>query len=228
MMTGFPPPPGERWAPGTWQLGPTNRWSFSHLRQVVRTARIPASTNPAPLPAGNAPLDLTVPVNLSDGNIHTLHHALERTYTDGMLVLHRGHIVLEHYPARLTPTATHALLSVSKSLIGCVVGILIDQCLLEKTSNVTTYLPELVGRGYDGATIRHLLDMRSGIKYSEHYEEPDAEINMVGQVVDWTPRTKPPPAHLPVRLPDPACQVTGARRPVRIPLLRNRCPWLDL
>ncbi|WP_395729231.1 serine hydrolase domain-containing protein [Nakamurella sp.] len=188
MMQGFPPPPVERWTPEGWQLGPTNRWTFSHLREVVRTARVPAAPSSARSFEAGKPLDPGMTVTLPDGTVGTLDALLDQTFTDGLLVLHRGRIVMERYPAELTAADTHALLSVSKSLIGCVVGILMDQGVIEEQANITTYLPEFVGLGYDGATVRQVLDMRSGIKYSEHYEDPGAEITMVGQVVDWSPR----------------------------------------
>jgi CubicO group peptidase (beta-lactamase class C family) len=190
-MAGFPPPPAQRWQPADWQLGPTNRWSFSHLREVVRTARVAARPGPPSSFDIDHPLELTLPITLPGGRSSPLHDILEHTYTDGLLVLHRGRPVIEHYPALLTSTDTHALLSVSKSVIGCLVGILIDQGVIAENANVTAYIPEFVGGGYDGATVRQLLDMRSGIKYSEHYEEPDAEIAMMGQVVDWSPRVHP-------------------------------------
>lgn len=187
-MQGFPPPLAERWTPEGWQLGPTNRWTFSHLREVVRTARVPAAPGSARTFETGEPLDSAMTVTLPDGTVGTLDALLDLTFTDGLLVLHRGRIVMERYPAELTSADTHALLSVSKSLIGCVVGILMDQGVIEEQANITTYIPEFIGQGYDGATVRQLLDMRSGIKYSEHYEDPAAEITMVGQVVDWSPR----------------------------------------
>jgi CubicO group peptidase (beta-lactamase class C family) len=187
-MQGFPPPLTERWVPESWQLGPANRWTFSHLREVVRTARVAAPPGPPRAFEPGDPLDPALAVTQLDGSTGTLDTLLGHTFTDGLLVLHRGRLVLERYPAELTPNGTHALLSVSKSLIGSVVGILMGQGAIEEHANITTYLPELVGCGYDGATVRQLLDMRSGIKYSEHYEDPGAEITMVGQVVDWSPR----------------------------------------
>src|SRR6185369_13475879 len=35
---------------------------------------------------------------------------------------------------------------------------------------ITRYLPELVGGGYDGVTIRQILQMRSGVDYEERYD----------------------------------------------------------
>ena len=43
VMEGFPPPPEQRVTLDNWQLPPFNRWSFQHVSEVVRTARIPRS-----------------------------------------------------------------------------------------------------------------------------------------------------------------------------------------
>lgn len=39
-----------------------------------------------------------------------------------------------------------------------------------------------------GATVRHLLDMRSGIRFSENYTDADAEVRLLEQAIDWAPR----------------------------------------
>jgi hypothetical protein len=46
VMQGFPPPPDQRWRLADWQTAPVNTWSFSHLREVVPTARISRGTGP--------------------------------------------------------------------------------------------------------------------------------------------------------------------------------------
>jgi CubicO group peptidase (beta-lactamase class C family) len=53
---------------------------------------------------------------------------------------------------------------------------------------VTAYVPELSQSGYRGATVRHLLDMRSGIEFSEDYLDPDSEVRQLEQAVGWAPR----------------------------------------
>jgi CubicO group peptidase (beta-lactamase class C family) len=61
---------------------------------------------------------------------------------------------------------------------------------------VTAYVPELAQSGYRGATVRHLLDMRSGIEFSEDYLDPDSGVRQLEQAVGWAPHRSPhvPPA----------------------------------
>src|SRR5699024_12454616 len=54
---------------------------------------------------------------------------------------------------------------------------------------VTTHVPALAKSGYAGATIRDLLDMRSGIKFFEEYLEKGSEIRALFEAVDFAPRT---------------------------------------
>jgi CubicO group peptidase (beta-lactamase class C family) len=39
--------------------------------------------------------------------------------------------------------------------------------------------------------VRHLLDMRSGIAFSENYLDPDAEVRVLEQAMGWAPRRSP-------------------------------------
>ena len=65
-------------------------------------------------------------------------------------------------------------MSVSKSLIGMVAGALTVTRGLDVEAELPTYVPALADSGYAGATVRHLLDMRSGIAFSEDYLNPMA------------------------------------------------------
>ena len=59
------------------------------------------------------------------------------------------------------------------------------------TRQLTRYVPALAQSGYAGATVRHILDMRSGIKFSEDYLDPMAEVRLIEQAIGWAPRTAP-------------------------------------
>ena len=78
-------------------------------------------------------------------------------------------------------------MSVTKSVVGCVAGILAGRGVLDPEAPVTTYVPEVEGSGYDGATVRHLLDMRTGVAFSETYLEPDAEVRVMERSMGWRP-----------------------------------------
>jgi CubicO group peptidase (beta-lactamase class C family) len=88
----------------------------------------------------------------------------------------------------MAPATLHLLMSVSKSIVGILVGALVHEGVLDVEEPVTAYVPELAHSGYRGATVRHLLDMRSGIAFSENYLDPDAEVRVLEQAVGWAPR----------------------------------------
>ena len=189
-MLGFPPAIEQRWSLANWQNAPVNRWAFQHLREVVPTARVSRGTaGPTALATGSGFQPHQVVWRL-DGSAGSVATVLADTYTDGFLVIHDGKVVSEQYPTGMSPDRTHLLMSVSKSLIGCIVGILADRGGLEIDLAVDHYVPELGASGYRGATVRDVLDMRSGITFSEEYLDPEAEVRLLEQVVGWAPRTR--------------------------------------
>lgn len=190
-MPGFPSPLEQRWRPGQWHLPPVNRSAFSHLREIVPTARVGRSSSGSRSLAAGAVMNLAIPVDLFSGGTASLDTVLTNTYTDGFLLLHRGVRVSELYPGQMREQDTHVLMSVTKSMIGCVAGILVHRGLLDVDVNITAYIPEFTGTGYDGATVRQLLDMRSGIGFDEDYLNPDAEVRILEEVIDWSPRIHP-------------------------------------
>ncbi len=58
---------------------------------------------------------------------------------------------------------------------------------LDPEAPITQYIPEIAGSGYDGATVRHLLDMRTGVAFSEAYEDPNAEVRVIERHMGWRP-----------------------------------------
>jgi CubicO group peptidase (beta-lactamase class C family) len=75
--------------------------------------------------------------------------------------------------------------------VAAIVGALHGAGALELDAPVTKYVPALANCGYAGATVRHLLDMRSGIAFSENYDDPAAEIHVLDQSIGWAPRSNP-------------------------------------
>ena len=121
------------------------------------------------------------------------------TATDGWAVSHRGSVVAEEYCNSLGADSRHLLFSVSKTLVAAVVGALHGARAIELDAPVTAFLPALAHCGYAGATVRQLLDMRSGIAFSEDYGDPAAEIHVLDQAIGWAPRKSP---DVPTTLPE--------------------------
>ena len=72
-----------------------------------------------------------------------------------------------------------------------VAGALVSNGAVDVDAELTHYVPALANSGYAGATVRHLLDMRSGITFSEDYLDPMAEVRLIEQAIGWAPRTVP-------------------------------------
>jgi CubicO group peptidase (beta-lactamase class C family) len=145
LMTGFPPTPESQVTLANWQEPPFNRWAFRHMRELIPSQLIPAGPGgPSPLPASPGPLP-DPPVWRIDGSTATAAEVFAGTYTDALVVLHNGQLVAERYDAGMTAASVHLLVSVSKSIVGCVAGVLADRGLLDPGALVTAYVPE-VGR----------------------------------------------------------------------------------
>ncbi len=168
-----------------WQDPPFSRWSFQHVRELIPTARITAAAGPA-LP--RAEQDLSGLAFHCGGRDWTIGEFLAASHTDGFLVLHRGHVVAEHYGNGMTPGTPHLLMSVSKSVVSAVAGILAGRGVLDPAAGVTSIVPELAATSFAGAAIQHLLDMRTGTRFSEDYSDPDADVRRYEQVYLWRPR----------------------------------------
>ena len=115
---------------------------------------------------------------LADGASVGLSDYLERSFTDGFIVVSGGAIVYEKYWNQLGPGSTHLLHSVSKSFCGALAGILVVRGLLAPNDRVTDLVPTLRGTSFDGATVRHLLDMRAGTDCPEDYEASNLDAPM--------------------------------------------------
>jgi CubicO group peptidase (beta-lactamase class C family) len=169
-----------------WERAPWNRWSFQHVRQIIPSARISRGRGPVrELPAAPADLD-GLTFETSQGAA-TLTGLLARLYVDGFLVLHRGRIVTEQYFNGMERDTPHLLQSISKSITGGVVGALVGRGRLDPGRLVTDYIPELGGTSFEGATVRHLLDMSAGTRFSEEYDDPESDVSLYEGAVGWRP-----------------------------------------
>ena len=187
LMEGSPPPLEARVTLGNWQDPPFNRWAFSHLRELVPTQRISRGAGPVgPLPDDPRSVDGAEVVR-TDGKTGTVGEVLADTFTDAVVVVHEGSVALERFAGETHSDTPHLLMSVSKSLVGSVVGCLAEKGALDPASLVTAYVPELEVSGYSGARVRDLLDMRSGVKFSEDYTDLASEVRLIEQAFGWRP-----------------------------------------
>jgi CubicO group peptidase (beta-lactamase class C family) len=177
-----------------WQFPPFNRWGFCNVRRVLPTARVTRAAG-IPYIFERQPCDLGEVAVAAPGQERTeLAQVLEENFADGFLVLHRGRLVYERYLGELRADQTHIIMSVSKSVLSALIGILVGRGALDVSREAGHYVPELLRGGYGSVALERLLDMRSGVKYSENYNDPDAEFFDFDAVCGLRPRSRPHPA----------------------------------
>ena len=177
-----------------WQSASHLHWTFQHVADFLPTAVIGRGVGPvAELPVATDQAGLSeIPLDdKTNGRRTTVGDVMAATATDGWIVVHQGRVLAEQYYSGMTPDTSHLLMSVSKSLVGMVAGNLVSNGVLDVEAELTHYVPALAASGYAGATVRHLLDMRSGIAFSEDYLNPMAEVRLLEQAIGWAPRTVP-------------------------------------
>jgi CubicO group peptidase (beta-lactamase class C family) len=187
MMQGFPPPTDGQVTLANWRLSPFNSWAFHHVREILPTADIPHDpANVHELP--ERPHDLSrLPIAIPAGDAIPLARFLSDSSTDGIVVLHKGNIVFEHYANGMTARSPHILMSVSKSMLALVAGILVGRGELDVDRPVTDYVPEVRDTAFVGATVRHLLDMRTGLVFDEDYTATSGPIINYRKATGWNP-----------------------------------------
>ena len=177
-MTGFPPAPDKAvtFADGSFRKFPQLRWAWSNIRQLVPTIDVWRGSGPASaLPRDVQDLG-KVKATTMDGRAITFGDALDLTYADGVVVLHRGRLVFERYSGALQPHKQHIAMSVTKSFTGTLAGMLVAEGKIDPAAPVTKYVPELAKSGFADATVNQVMDMITGIKYTEVYTDPDSDV----------------------------------------------------
>lgn len=191
-MQGSPPPADRvvRFDNGDSRRFPQLRWSYSHIRELHPTLDIARGDGSvATLPrALRDDLDALTLTPLGAARPITLAQSFAANYTDGIVVLHRGRIVLERYFGALDERRPHIAFSVTKSFIGTLGALLVAEGLLDESRPVPHWVPELAGTGFGGATLGQVMDMTTGLDFSEVYTDPNSGISAYARAGGFMPR----------------------------------------
>jgi CubicO group peptidase (beta-lactamase class C family) len=185
LMTGFPPPPGQRVTLANWRTPPFNRWAFHHVSELVPSAFIRAADTATRL--DSEPRDFGAFRVDHQGRGIGWAEWLAQTFTDSIVVLQHGKLVFESYGEGQGPAVPHIWMSVSKSILGLVADIVAGRGQLDVAAPLTQWIPELAGTAYAGATVRDALDMRVGVRFDEDYHAKDGAIIAYRKSHLWDP-----------------------------------------
>ncbi len=146
--------------------------NFSSMSRMFLHREMQAGT-PAPLPQGPQ-------ADLPEGFADWLAARSVTAY----VVLKDGQIVAEDYLQGTGAEDLRISWSVAKSVLSMLYGILLDEGTVPGLDvPVVRAVPDLRGSAYDGASIRDVLTMSSGIRFNEDYLDFHSDINRMGRVL---------------------------------------------
>jgi len=146
--------------------------NFSHMDSLFfhQNLDIPEE-GASPLPAN--------PMDMPDLGAWVENRALT-----GLVVLKDGQLVHESYYLGTADTDLRISWSVAKSFLSALMGIVLDEGDIASIDDqVTKYAPSLISSAYEGATIRNVLNMASGVAFNEDYLDFNSDINKMGRVL---------------------------------------------
>jgi len=144
--------------------------SYSHLDEIFRSRIVRKAPAPSRLVRVDAP-DITW---IHEGAEHTLDEYLARHPTTGLLVARGDTILVERYQYSRTDRHRFASWSIAKTVTGMLVGIAIAERHIRSIDDrAAAYVPELADTEYGRTSVRHLLQMSSGVRFSEEYSGGD-------------------------------------------------------
>ena len=147
--------------------------NFSHMDSMFLTRPLARGEGPvSPLPGPAAVLSPEAQAWVA-----------ERAVT-GLVILKNGQIVHESYYQGTGPEDLRISWSMAKSVLSMLLGqVMAEGKIASLDDPVTQYAPSLAGSAYDGATIRNVLNMASGVKFNEDYLDFWSDINKMGRVL---------------------------------------------
>ncbi|MDJ0917443.1 MAG: serine hydrolase [Woeseiaceae bacterium] len=192
-MQGFPPAPDKliMQPDSNYFSFPKLRWTVCHFRELLPTERVSRGIGaPAPLDydLDEAAIDNLTFRPMGSRNNMTWKESLEANYTDGILIIHKGRIVYERYSGCLNERGKHGAMSMTKSMTGLLAEILVVEGKLDDTALVSDIVPELADSAFGNATVRQVMDMTTGLAYSEDYSDPKADIWIYSRAASPLPK----------------------------------------
>ena len=154
--------------------------NFSNMDDLMLTRSMDAGELPT-YPMRPSPLPETVMIA---GEPRALDAFMRETDTTSLLVLQDGEIVYEDYFQKTEADDQRISWSMAKSFLSALVGRAIESGDIPSVDvEVVDYVPELKGTAYEGATLRNVLNMASGVRFNEDYFDRDSDINRMGRIL---------------------------------------------
>ena len=148
---------------------------YPNINRIYYTRKIEASSQILELTRAEASLDDFTYVH--QGEPKTINDYFDQLNTTGLIVLKNGELVFEKYALGHTEDQTWISFSVAKSVVSMLYGAAINDGYIKSVDDLaSTYLPSLREGAYKDTTIKNILQMASGVKWNEDYEDPESDV----------------------------------------------------
>jgi CubicO group peptidase (beta-lactamase class C family) len=155
--------------------------NFRNMDKFVPTAVMTVS--PQPWDLGKSDDSLSYQGQFL-GEETSLEEFIDLSDTSAFLVIKDGQVVYEQYAHGDSATTLHTSFSVAKSFTSALLGIALGEGKIDKLDDpIRKYLPELTSATFDGVSVKHVLQMSSGMRFNETYTDPKADINKMTSMV---------------------------------------------
>ncbi len=118
------------------------------------------------------------------GETRTMDSFLSDTSATALVVVKDDAITFEDYYQGTGQWDQRISWSMAKSFLSAIFGVAVEEGLIKDLNqSVTEYVPSLKGSGYDGVSIKNVLQMSSGVLFNEDYGDFNSDINRFGRVM---------------------------------------------
>jgi CubicO group peptidase (beta-lactamase class C family) len=156
-------------------------YGFPRLAELYPTRSIQGQEVPLQLPIRLSNLD-AFSYSYAE-QIHTVDSHMQSERTAGLLVIQNGEIKVERYGLEHHANAPWVSFSVTKSVVSMLFGAAVkDGYIASIDDPVSDYLPVFADSPYADVSIKHILQMASGVAWNEDYADPASNIvNLPGE-----------------------------------------------
>jgi CubicO group peptidase (beta-lactamase class C family) len=149
---------------------------FAGAIPAFPTRTIARGPQASPLPHAERRFNMDDLVIASRGERYDLYDYVSRNQVAGLLVVKDGRVVLEHYGLGIDASTRWTSMSIAKSVSTTLVGAAIHDGHIGSVEDaLTDYVPVLRGTAYDGVSIRHVLQMTSGVCWDDTHTDPASD-----------------------------------------------------
>lgn len=151
-----------------WLNPAINSYTFRNTQDVFAFRSVNPAETPRDLPQGDA---MAMPAAMLQGQQVDYAAWADATFTNAFLVMKDGRIVFEDYRNGMHADTPHIGFSMTKTITAMMVGQALERGEIASLDDpASKYVPALAEGAYGAATIRQILEMRSGADIEERYD----------------------------------------------------------